>query len=342
MKRFLSNRIVKNLVFPFILLFTTVSCFSREPQYVKIFGNSQGTTYHITYQNSLNINLQPEVEKRLKYIDGLFSTFNENSALSKINRSSVPVVLPGLLEELIKRSFLYNKESAGGFDITVGPLVNAWGFGDSKSKMPSKNQVDSLLQFVGQNKLKIKNHKLIKADPRMQIDLNSIAQGFTVDYLSNYFDSLGIKNYLIEVGGELMARGKNAQGAPWKVGIETPSDDNKSTNQSIQKIIGISNLAVSTSGNYRRFFVVDGVKYSHTIDPHTGDPVRNTLLSATIVADNCTDADAYATVCMVLGLDNSIKFLKNKPHLRAYLIYSGSKGEYLTYYTDNMKELFVQ
>lgn len=332
----------------YFLLFTSVAIWHFSPAYpgesdfIKISGYTQGTTYHITYQNTLGKNLQSEIEHRLKLIDQLFSTYNPHSLVSQINRSAVPIKVPPLMEQLLHRSMEIYRETQGDFDITVGPLVNAWGFGPTGKKEPTDEQVDSLLKIVGLNKISIRNHVLKKMDSRIQLDFNAIAQGFTVDFLAQYFDSLGIRNYLIEVGGELLARGVNDSGQPWRIGIESPVDNNQLEGTQIQKIIAVSNKAVSTSGNYRRFYIRNGIKYAHTINPHTGYPARNTLLSVTVVAPNCTDADAYATACMVMGVAKAITFVKSKPQLAAYFIFSRPDGTYGEYFTDNFKNLILE
>ncbi|MCX7986831.1 MAG: FAD:protein FMN transferase [Bacteroidales bacterium] len=340
---------MKKKVFFYVLVLISLQIFPlnrhlaiSQNSYLKISGYTQGTTYHITYQNTLNRNLESEVEKRLRIIDELFSIYNPNSLVSTINKSNKPVKVPLLFENLLKRSFEIYRETHGAFDITVGPLVEAWGFGPSGRKNPSAQQIDSLLTVVGHDKIKLKKHMVIKADGRVRLDFNAVAQGYTVDFLAQYFDSLGIPNYMIEVGGELIAKGVNASGQPWRIGIESPSENNQNQGELIQKIISVTNMAVSTSGNYRKFYVSNGVKYAHTIDPKTGYPARNTLLSVTIVAPNCTDADAYATACMVMGIDKAKQFVKNRPQIGAYFIYSGPKGEYLEFMTENFKALILR
>ncbi|MGC8804002.1 MAG: FAD:protein FMN transferase [Bacteroidales bacterium] len=325
-----------------VALLHFLPAYPGEADFIKISGYTQGTTYHITYQNTLGRNLQSEIEKRLNIIDQLFSTYNPSSLVSRINRSAAPIKVLPLMEQLLQKCMEIYQETQGDFDITVGPLVNAWGFGPSGKKQPTDDEVDSLLKIVGFNKISIKNHMLKKADSRVQLDFNGIAQGFTVDFLAQYFDSLGIRNYLIEIGGELFARGVNALQQPWRIGIESPVDNNQVEGAQIQKIIAVSNKAVSTSGNYRRFYISNGIKYAHTINPHTGYPARNTLLSVTILAPNCTDADAYATACMVMGVEKAIKFVKNKPLLGAYFIFSQPGGKYGEYCTDNLKNLILE
>ncbi len=312
-------------------------CSSQQGKsvYVKIAGYTQGTTYHITYQNTINRDLTNEVETRLKQIDEHFSTYNPSSLISRINKNDSTVTLTPLFIKLLSKSQQIYQETNGAFDITVAPLVNAWGFGKDNARKPSSKTIDSLLQIIGMHKIRYDNHKIYKSDSRIQLDVNAIAQGFTVDYLVSFFDSLQIPNYLIEIGGELYAKGNNPQGKPWRIGIERPVDDTIAEKKEIQKVVEIKNAAVSTSGNYRKFYIENGIKYSHTINPFNGYPAKNTLLSVTIIASNCTDADAYATACMVMGLEKSIELINHHPELKAYFIYSDTSGKLLEYFSRN-------
>ncbi len=208
--------------------------------------------------------------------------------------------------------------TGGVFDITIGPLIRAWGFGPDEHKTFTEARRDSLLKLVGMDKIAMVNGRIVKTLPGVTIDVNAIAQGYSVDVICRYFDNLGIRNYLVEIGGEVRAKGKKA-GALWRIGIDKPEDNNMTPGQTLQGIIRITDKAVSTSGNYRKFYVENGIKYSHEIDPKTGYPAKNTLLSATIVADECALADGIATASMVIGKDRTIKFLEIHPEIEAYL-----------------------
>jgi thiamine biosynthesis lipoprotein len=226
--------------------------------------------------------------------------------------------------------------TGGDFDITVGPLVKAWGFGPDSRKSISDSKRDSLLQFVGMEKVEVKGKRIIKDNPGVVLDFNAIAQGYSVDVICEYFDSKGFRNYLVEIGGEVRVKGDKT-GDGWKIGIDRPTDDNMTPGADLQAVVTLKDRSLATSGNYRKFYVENGVKYSHTIDPHTGYPAKNTLLSATKLASDCATADAIATACMVKGIEKSIDFIKLHPEFDAYFIYSGENGEYLTWATEGIK-----
>ena len=195
-----------------------------------------------------------------------------------------------------------------------------------------------LMNLVGYKKVSIKDGKVVKENPAMILDANAIAQGYSVDVVSEYLVSLGINNFLVEIGGEVRVKGTKA-GELWRIGIDEPSDENTGAGDLLEDIIAITDRSVSTSGNYRKFYYENGVKYAHTIDPRTGSPVRHNLLSATILADDCITADAFATACMVLGKDGAIELIKKYSYLEGYLIYSDEKGNYKTWMTDNFAKL---
>lgn len=224
----------------------------------------------------------------------------------------------------------------GAFDITVGPLVRAWGFGPDAHKSFTEAKRDSLMKLVGISKVSLIKGKLIKSDPHISLDFNAIAQGFSVDIICRFFNNLGIKNYLVEIGGEVRAKGKKG-GNLWRIGIDKPVDNNNSPGRELEAIIKISDKALATSGNYRKFYIEDGVKYSHEIDPKTGYPVKNTLLSASVIANDCTTADGIATACMVFGTEKTIEFLGNHPEFEAFLVYSDSNGNFKTWTSEKLK-----
>jgi thiamine biosynthesis lipoprotein len=192
------------------------------------------------------------------------------------------------------------------------------------------------MKLIGMNKISLINGRLIKSDPHICLDFNAIAQGYSVDVICRFFDNLGIKNYLVEIGGEVRAKGKKA-GNLWRIGIDKPVDNNLTPGESLQSILKMTDKAISTSGNYRKFYIEDGVKYSHEIDPKTGHPVKNNLLSASIIADDCTMADGVATACMVFGTEKTIEFLGNHPEFEGYLVYSDEKGNFKTWASEKLK-----
>ena len=330
------------MVFAFVLLQTLSSC--KEKQVFSNFnGFVQGTTYRIIYDNTKEINpeeLKVKVEKILHDFDMSLSIYEDSSIISKINRNE-DVIVDSFFKEVFLKSMLLSEMTAGAFDITVGPLVKAWGFGPDSHKNFSIEKLDSLMSLVGMSKVSLVNDHVIKSDPGIYLDVNAIAQGYSVDIICRYFDNLSIPNYLIEIGGEIRTKGTKA-GAFWRVGIDRPEDFNMSPGQTLQAIIKISDKALATSGNYRKFYVEDGIKYSHTIDPRTGYPAKNKLLSATIVADDCITADGIATSCMVIGTDSAKAFILGNPELSAYLIFSDDNGNFKTWTSESLKESITE
>ena len=240
-----------------------------------------------------------------------------------------------MFKVVFDKSLEVYKESGGAFDLTIAPLVNAWGFGPGEKRKKSPN-IDSLKQFVGMYKVRIEGKKLIKDLPGITLDMNGIAQGYSVDIVSQFFDTKRIKNYMVEIGGEVRAKGKNDKGNLWRIGVDKPSYTSQS-GEDLQTILALDNKAMTTAGNYRNFFEENGVKYSHIIDPHTGKPVKNRLLSVTIVAPDALTADAYDTPCMVIGLEKTRELLKKHPELDAYLIFNDEEGNYKIEYTKGIK-----
>lgn len=314
------------------------SCKETKPVYDSFTGFIQGTTYSIVYENSGKLNpvtMKQNTEKILHDFDLSLSLYNDSSVLSKINRNE-SVIPDSFFIEVFNQSKTLSVLTGGAFDVTVGPLVKAWGFGPDEHKNISDSKRDSLLKLVGMEKVSLVNGELIKSNPLITLDFNAIAQGYSVDVICAYFDRLKIRSYLVEIGGEVKVKGDKG-GNAWRIGIDKPEDNNMLPGNNLQAIISIEDEAIATSGNYRKFYVDNGVKYSHTINPKTGYPAKNTLLSATIVANECALADGIATACMVMGKDSSVEFItKNK--LDGYLIYSDDKGNFQTWISENLKK----
>ena len=281
------------------------------------------------------LQLRARVEKILHDFDKSLSLYNDSSIISKINRNE-NIVVDSCFTEVFNKSARIYEMTDGAFDITVGPLVEAWGFGPDGHKSFSDSKRDSLMKLVGMEKVSLVNGKVIKSDPHISLDFNAIAQGFSVDVICGFFDKLGIKNYLVEIGGEVRAKGRKA-GKLWRIGIDKPVDNNMTPGQSLEAIITISNQALSTSGNYRKFYIENGVKYSHEIDPKTGFPAKNTVLSASVIADDCAMADGMATAFMVMGKNKTIEFLANHPEFEVFLVYSDENGKFKTWATEKLK-----
>lgn len=320
-------------------LIISVSCTYNKGEYIMNEGAAQGTSYHIIYQSPDSIDYHDSIKHILKEFDMSLSSYVPNSIISRINKNDTTAIPDKYFMEVYKKSEEAYTKSDGLFDITVGPLVNAWGFGPERRKHMDSTVVDSILQFIGMEKLALKNGKIIKKDSRIKLDVNAIAQGYSCDVIALFLERRGIHNYLVEIGGEVNASGKNPDNKSWRIGIDRPEDGNLIPGKTLQTVVALKNRSLATSGNYRKFIEENGVKYAHTINPKTGYPVLSNLLSATIVADDCMTADAYATICMVAGLEKSIDIINKTPELDAYLIYSNEKGEFKVFSTKGMDRM---
>jgi thiamine biosynthesis lipoprotein len=329
----------------FLIIFSSIIIFScnspKEPVMVKFTGETQGTYYAITYYDTEALNLKPQVDSILKALDQSVSLWAPSSIISRINKAEENVEPDEIFSTLFRKSEEVYKQSNGAFDPTVGPVVNAWGFGFTDRLKVDQHIIDSLLPLVGFDKVKLENNKIMKSDPRIQFDFNAIAQGYSVDLIGHFLQEKGISRFLIDVGGEVLARGNKPTGEKWRVGIEKPKD-NASYGEGLQAIVNLEDKALSTSGNYRKFYEENGVRYSHTIDPKTGYPVQHSLLSVSVLAEDCATADAYATVFMVLGTDKSKEFISGRKDLNAYFIYTNENGNLSTYSTEGFEKLLAE
>lgn len=309
-----------------------------QKEYKQIEGLIFGTSYHIIFETDSDEDLQFELEQHLKAtVDNSLSTYNPNSIISRINSNDKSVITDDDFEAVYWCALEVSKNTNGAFDMTVAPLVNLWGFGFSKKDSISPEAIDSLLAITGYETIELNTHRIIKQHPETMLDASAIAKGYAVDKASLFLESKNIENYMVEIGGEIYCSGKNHNNENWQLGIEKPIDDVYGQNREVRNVLSISNKAVATSGNYRQYYEKDGKKYSHTINPKTGYPVDHNLLSATIIADNCMKADAYATACMVLGLEKSIELSKKINDIDIYLIYSDEEGNYKDYSSKGMK-----
>jgi FAD:protein FMN transferase len=308
-----------------------------QSQPVSLSGYTQGTTYSIKYYDNKNRNFKTDIEQILKDFDKSASTYDSSSVISRINKNDPDVVVDSYFRACYLKAMEVSKNTDGAFDITVGPLVRIWGFAMKKKGKVDSIMIDSLLKFVGYNLIELKGDKVIKKDPRVTLDFNAIS-GYSVDIIANFLLSKKINSFIIEIGGEVYAKGKKPDGDYWKVGIEKP-DDNPNSANPLTAIVKLENMALSTSGNYRKFFVENGVRYSHEINPQTGYSAHNTLLSASVFASDCITADAYATAFMVMGAEKTISFLEIHPELQAYLIYSDELGKYIIYRSPGLEKV---
>lgn len=314
---------MKKLLYLFIIVLLS-SCGNQPLNLHEYSGYTQGTEFHIKYYSKDKETMESEIDSILHAFDLMASIYNDSSLISKINRGEEPE-LPADFITLFNRSLEISKESNGSFDITVGQLVEAWGFFKKENMNPDSAQVDSILQYIGYEKVRLENGKIIRDYNQTQFDFNAIAQGYSVDIICEFLESRKVTNYLVEIGGEVRVNGKKPNGQPWKVGIEKPAE-NPDDEQEVFRTLNVSNISIATSGSSRKFYEKDGIKYSHTIDPHTGYPVSHTLLSVTVIAKTCMDADAWATAFMVMGIEKAKEILKNKPEMDAFFIYSAEDG----------------
>lgn len=329
--------------FPYFFLawISLVACKTDHKNVYSIAGRAQGTTYHIKFieGNSEASAIQQKVDSLLGAIDNSLSTYLDTSLISLFNRSESGLKVDSMFAEVYSASVEVNKLTKGAFDPTIAPVVNAWGFGFTDTSGIDSLHIDSLLNHTGMEKLSLEKGGFLKKEKRsVMLDFNAIAQGYSVDLIGELLGKNGIEDYLVELGGELKSSG-DKNGAPWKVGIDKPVDNREG--RPLHAVVQLKNQSLATSGNYRKFYVKDGRKYSHTIDPATGFPVRHSLLSASVISPSCMHADAYATAFMVVGTEKAKKIAREND-LGVILIYAGDKGKIRTYVSENIKKQMVK
>lgn len=324
-KTFLSmKRIISTLLFITVFLF--LSCKQeKERVYKTSSGVVFGTSYMIKYQS--DVNYQKSIDSLFYLVNKSTSNYMPTSDISKINKGDTTIVVDAIFKEVFQKSKRIYKETKGFLDPTVGNLVNAYGFGSAKEQKDlNEDELNELMQYVGFDKIKLKNNKIVKEHKSVYLDFNAIAKGFGIDVVGRFLESKSIKDYLIEIGGEIRARGVSSKNKPWKIGIDDPNIDGT---RSISKYIELTNKSMAGSGNYRKFRIgKDGKKYVHTINPKTGLAKESNLLSAVVIADtDCADVDAYATAFMAMGFEKTKEFLSRHNKIKAYLVYVNDKGE---------------
>lgn len=324
------------LPFLVLLIVGTVLIIRHEHNvpYQKSSDKVFGTFYHATYQ--CDSDLTYSINAELAKVDESLSPFNKNSIITAVNQNQ-DVKVNDMFQDVFYLAMQISKETEGAFDITVAPLVNAWGFGFKNGIEPTSEQVDSLMQIIGYQKVSLSSGKITKTDDRVMLDCSAIAKGYGTDVVARLLRSKGIKNFMVEIGGEIVTSGVNAENEPWRVGISKPVEDTMGTDNGVQSIVKITDKAMATSGNYRNFYYKDGRRYAHTIDPKTGYPVQHSILSATVFAKSCAVADAYATSFMVMGIEKAQQLLEQHPELMAYLIYSDKDGKNAVWYSPSME-----
>jgi thiamine biosynthesis lipoprotein len=324
---------------PFLILLIVGTVLIIRQQHTIPFKRSEGiifgTTYHIAYQcdSDLSAGIKAELEK----VDVSLSPFNPQSIITAVNQNQ-DVKLNDMFLAVFQKAMSISEDTEGAFDITVAPLVNAWGFGFKNGTQPDRRQVDSLREIIGYEKLSLVNGKVQKKDPRMMLDCSAIAKGYGTDMVARLLKERGVQNYMVEIGGEIVTKGVNAQRVPWKIGVTKPDDDSLSIGNELQTILNVTDKAMATSGNYRRFYYKGGKRFAHTIDPKTGYPVQHSILSATVLANDCATADAYATSFMVMGMEGTKRVLERHPELMAYLIYDDGHGNNAVWFSPSLRD----
>ena len=328
---------------PFLLLLIVGTVLiirqQRAMPYQMNSGMVFGTVYNITYE--CDSDLHQAIKAELQKVDNSLSPFNEHSVITAINQNQ-DVKPDEMFLTVFNKAMEISRETDGAFDITVAPLVNAWGFGFKNGSQPNRQQVDSLRRLIGYEKVILKNDRIVKQSPDIMLDCSAIAKGYGSDVVARFLQQQGVKNFMVEIGGEVVTSGVNPQRLPWRIGVTKPTDDTLSIKGEIQSVLNVTDLAMATSGNYRNFYYKGGKKYAHTIDPKTGYPVQHSLLSATVLAKDCATADAYATSFMVLGIDGAKKVLEHHPELMAYFIYADDKGQNAVWCSPSLKDKIVE
>lgn len=318
----------------FVMMFSFWSCNKSAPTYIRVEGQMLGTFMQVS---ACTDHPSSEIYALMMQIDSAakrsMSIFDKNSLLSRVNRNETDSLDEHIIY-CLELSRGVSEISGGAYDVTIAPLVEAYGFA-GKERQAEVN-VDSLLEFVGIDKVRVEQNRLVKADSRLRLDFNSIAKGYVVDMAARELERLGIENYLVDIGGEVRCRGVNAKGGAWRVGIETPFDGNNTPGAYVQQVISLTDCSMATSGNYRRFYLdAEGRKVAHTIDPHTGQSVVTDLLSATVVAPTCAEADAFGTMFMAVGLNQAINLARELEErgVMVYFITAGEGDEFDVYYS---------
>ena len=307
----------------FLIVATRLMLAKKELECRGDGGSVFGTTYHITCNH--NAQLTDQIEQVLQNVDNSLSTFNKSSTISAINQN-MPVEADTMFLKVFRMAQNISEKTSGAFDITVAPAVNAWGFGFKNSETITDFIIDSLKTIVGYEKVREEQGTIVKDDSRIMLDCSAIAKGYGCDMVAALFDSVGITDYMVEIGGEIVVKGMNSKGSDWRIGISKPMDDSLATDSELQTVLSLTDISMATSGNYRNYYYKDGKKYAHTINPATCSPVNHNLLSVTVLAKECAVADAYATAMMVMGLDKAMDLCDRIPEIEAYFIYQNETG----------------
>jgi thiamine biosynthesis lipoprotein len=329
-----------------LILLITVSCKSKQPvvqpdymavngDYVTISGLALGTSFKITYKDSKKRDYHDSVMNIFNEFENSLSLYRKNSIISKVNRNE-DVVLDDYFINMFNCARKITEQTDGAFDISAAPLFEVWGWGEKEKVKVTPEMIDSLKQYTGMDKIRIEGRRAVKSNPNVRINSNAIAKGYCSDIVAKFIERQGIKDCLVEIGGETVLKGKNRFGKDWRMGIDKPFDGNLIPGQALQAIVNVSDKALATSGDYRRYYIEDGKKYSHTIDPKTGYSAKQNVLSVTVIASDCMTADALATAFMVMGLEKTKALLKQYPDIEVLLLYS-DKEDVKEFVSENMK-----
>ena len=332
----------RNLLIGLIAMLLLSACGPRqiEPRFVNIRGIVFGTYYSISYYDQDGTIYQAEIDSILEDFNQSLSYYQPHSVISRINRNETDMV-DEYFREVFLRSQEISEATDGAFDATVSPLVNAWGFGFQERATITRAKIDSILQFVGYEKVSIEGYRIIKEDDRIQFDFNAIAKGYASDVVGAFLETQGVEIYMVEIGGDLITKGVKPDDSKWRIGLEKPAEHYDDP-QDWEFYVEMHNRAVASSGSYRRYYEEGGQRYSHTIDPSTGYPVDHNLLSVSVFAPDAMTADGYATAFMVMGFEMAREFVEGKPSLDAYFIFSEGPDEYGTYATPGLTLLSRQ
>ena len=316
-----------------------ISC-KQEKQYYEVAGQLH-TPYHIKFEH--NSPLEKEIDEQLKYFYHLFNAFDSTSVISRVNRNE-SMEVDTLFQRAFHKAMEVSANTQGAYDVTCAPLINLWGFGFNRKDSVTPRTIDSVRQFIGYQKVQIEKGLVVKQDPRLIMNFSSLADGAVCDMIAQMLEKHDVQNYLVEFGGEMRVKGINPKGEPWRLGITKPTDDVMGANQELQQIVHFPQpLGMATSGNYRNFYVKDGKRYAHTIDPREGEPVQRDILSATIVAPDAMTADAYATAFMVLGSKEAKALAEKVTDIEYYIICADSTREaYRIEYSDGFRQFLVK
>jgi thiamine biosynthesis lipoprotein len=303
--------------------------------YVTVVGFALGTSFKIIYRDGAKRDYHDSIMNIFDGFENSLSLYRKNSIISKVNRNE-DVVLDDYFVNMFNRAVEITEQTEGTFDISAAPLFEIWGWGEKERIKVTPQMIDSLKQYTGMDKIRIDGRKAIKTNPNVRINANAIAKGYCSDVVAGFIERQGIKDYLVEVGGETALKGKNRLGKEWRIWIDKPFDGNLIPGQSLQAIVNLTDKSLATSGDYRRYYIEDGKKYAHTIDPKTGYSAKQNVLSVTVIASDCMTADALATAFMVMGLEKTKRFLSQRPDVEALIVYADNE-ETKEFISDNMK-----